>query len=161
VRQIRAITPQESSRPVSPNPDVTLLYLVKQVELAVRSRLDDAVSRHDLTSLQYTALTVLERKPGLTSAELARNSFVRAQTMAQMTNYLESKNLIRREPDPDSRRQFLLFLTDEGTSVVDELRPTVSAIEADLVTGLSEAQVRQFRTVLRAGRESLGGSPPH
>ena len=141
--------------------DVTLLYLIKQVELAVRSRLDDAVASHGISSLQYTAMTVLARRPGLTSAELARNSFVRAQTMAQMTSYLESKGLVRRENDPDSKRQYLLFLTDDGLRTVDELRPTVGSIEDDLVAGLTAAQVRQFRATLHMGRESLGGSPPH
>lgn len=145
-----------------PDPqDVTLLYLVKQVELAVRSRLEDATGEYGLTSLQYTALTVLERRPGLTSAGLARNSFVRAQTMAQMTSYLEDKALIRRQPDPDSKRQFLLFLTDEGKSVVDALRAPVAAIEGDLIAGLSDSQVADFRAMLRAGREALGGSSAH
>ena len=77
-----------SSAAPSPAPgherDVTLLYLIKQVELAVRQALDDVVATADLTTLQYTALTVLERHPGITSAELARNSFVRAQSMAEM-----------------------------------------------------------------------------
>ena len=77
--------------------DVTLLYLIKQVELAVRQRLDDVVATADLTTLQYTALTVLERHPGITSAELARNSFVRAQTMAEMITYLLGRGLVARE----------------------------------------------------------------
>ena len=39
----------------------SLLYLVKQVELAIRSRLDDLLRPHDLTTATYTALTVLQR----------------------------------------------------------------------------------------------------
>lgn len=146
---------------MSDSNDVTLLYLIKQVELAVRSRLDDVVGEYGLTSLQYTALTVLERRPGLTSADLARNSFVRAQTMAQMTSYLEGKLLISRRPDPDSKRQLLLFLTNEGEAVVEVLRAPVAEIERILVATLSDNQVRELRAVLRAGRESLGGAASH
>ena len=40
-----------------------LLYLVKQVELAVRARLDELLRPDGLTALQYTALTVLEATP--------------------------------------------------------------------------------------------------
>jgi DNA-binding MarR family transcriptional regulator len=138
--------------------DVTLLYLIKQVELAVRSRLDEVTSTSQLTSLQYTALTVLKRRPGLTSAQLARNSFVRAQTMAQMTSYLETKGLLRRENDPASKRQMLLFLTPKGEEVLSALRAPVAAIEAALVEGLEKRQVDDFRRALRAARESLGGS---
>ena len=88
--------------------DVTLLYLIKQVELAVRQALDDVVAAADLTTLQYTALTVLERHPGITSAELARNSFVRAQTMAEMVTYLLGRGLVARERDEKNRKQYLL-----------------------------------------------------
>lgn len=55
-------------------PPSTLLYLVKQVELSVRAGLDALVRPADITTLQYTALTVLERHPDLTAARLARHS---------------------------------------------------------------------------------------
>lgn len=141
--------------------DVTLLYLIKQVELAVRSRLDDVVGDYGLTSLQYTAMTILERHPGMTSAELARNSFVRAQTMAQMTTYLEARGLVRRERDPQSKRQYLLFLTDEGAHIVHELREPVAEIERQMTSGLTQGESAQLRASLRAARVALGGGHPH
>ena len=48
-----------------------LLYLVKQVELAVRSHLDNLLRPAGLTALQYTALTVLERHRDMSAAQLA------------------------------------------------------------------------------------------
>ena len=115
---------------------VTLLYLIKQVELAIRQQLDEISSTQDLTALQYTALTVLERHPGMTSAELARNSFVRAQTMAEMVTYLLDRRLLSRKRDPDNRRQYLLSLTRKGQTVVDRLRHRVAAIEEEMVEAL-------------------------
>ena len=141
--------------------DITLLYLIKQVELAVRSHLEEAVSPYGLTSLQYTALTVLERHPGITSAELARNSFVRAQTMAQMTTQLEGRDLIERDRDPKSRRQFKLQLTDNGREVLAAVRDRVAGIERDMLAGLTSAEAQQLRAALRACRVALGGRQPH
>jgi DNA-binding MarR family transcriptional regulator len=140
---------------------VTLLYLIKQVELAVRSSLDEVTGVHGLTSLQYTALTVLERHPGLTSAALARNSFVRAQTMAQMITVLEERELIERAPDPVSRRQYLLSLTPLGQELLDSLRDDVAAVEARMVSGLAEHEIAGLRHGLRSCRLSLGGGDPH
>ena len=144
-----------------PASDVTLLYLIKQVELAVRARLEQTVGPAGLTSLQYTALTVLERHQGLTSAQLARNSFVRAQTMAQMTTFLEGDGLIRRERDPNSGRQFLLYLTDRGRSILDQLRQPVADLEELMQTGLTQAEARQLRASLLACREALSGEVTH
>jgi len=140
---------------------VTLLYLIKQVELAVRSRLDEVTGEKGLTSLQYTALTVLERHPGLTSAALARNSFVRAQTMAQMLTVLEERGLIERVQDPVSRRQYLISLTALGTELLDSLRDGVEAVETRMVSGLAEHEIAVLRHALRSCRLALGGVDPH
>ena len=140
---------------------VTLLYLIKQVELAVRSRLDEVTVARGLTSLQYTALTVLERHPGLTSAALARNSFVRAQTMAQMITVLEERGLIERVQDPVSRRQYLLSLTASGVGLLDSLREEVEAVETRMVSGLAEHEIAVLRHALRSCRLALGGGDPH
>lgn len=140
-----------------PASDVTLLYLIKQVELAVRARLEQTVGPAGLTSLQYTALTVLERHQGLTSAQLARNSFVRAQTMAQMTTFLEGEGLIRRERDPNSGRQFLLYLTDRGRGILDQLRRPVAELEELMQSGLTDVEARQLRASLLLCREALSG----
>jgi DNA-binding MarR family transcriptional regulator len=140
---------------------VPLLYLIKQVELAVRQRLDEVAAVQDLTAVQYTALTVLERHPGMTSAELARNSFVRAQTMAEMVTYLVDLGLVERERDPANRRQYLLSLTRKGQTVVDRLRAPVAAIEKEMVEDLDRTELTALRRYLMSCRRSLHEHPVH
>jgi DNA-binding MarR family transcriptional regulator len=139
--------------------DVSLLYLIKQVELAVREALDEVVATADLTALQYTALTVLERHPGITSAELARSSFVRAQTMAEMVTYLLGRRLVTRERDESNRRQYLLSLTDEGRKILDEVFDEVADIESKMLDGFDAGQTEILRTYLLRCRHSLSGQP--
>ena len=140
--------------------DVTLLYLIKQVELAVRQALDDVVATADLTTLQYTALTVLERHPGITSAELARNSFVRAQSMAEMVTVLLGRGLISRERDERNRKQYLLSLSADGQRILDELYESVADIEARMLEGFDVGQTEILRTYLVRCRHSLSGNEP-
>jgi DNA-binding MarR family transcriptional regulator len=151
-----ASTAEEAAR----DRDVTLLYLIKQVELAVRQELDDVVATADLTTLQYTALTVLQRHPGITSAELARNSFVRAQTMAEMITYLLGRGLVARERDQTNRKQYLLALTSEGQRVLDELLDGVADIETRMLDRFDGGQTEILRTYLLRCRHSLSGEPP-
>jgi DNA-binding MarR family transcriptional regulator len=153
-----------TSPAASPTPshdrDVTLLYLIKQVELAVRQALDDVVATADLTTLQYTALTVLERHPGITSAELARNSFVRAQSMAEMVSYLLERGLVARERDERNRKQYLLSLTPDGQRVLDGLYDAVADIESTMLEGFDVGQTEILRTYLVRCRHSLSGNAP-
>jgi DNA-binding MarR family transcriptional regulator len=155
-----SVAPASATEESARDRDVTLLYLIKQVELAVRQSLDDVVANADLTTLQYTALTILERHPGITSAELARNSFVRAQTMAEMITYLLGRGLVARERDETNRKQYLLTLTKEGQRVLDELLDAVADIETRLLDGFDGGQTEILRTYLLRCRHSLGGEPP-
>jgi DNA-binding MarR family transcriptional regulator len=136
-----------------------LMYLVKQVEQAVRSRLDDLL-RPGLTALQYTALTVLERHPDLSSAQLARNSFVTGQSMADLITALEARGLIERHRDPMDRRRLVVALTVTGRDLLDRYRDRVQALEAEMLAGLTRTEISSLRRGLRACHANLGGHPP-
>jgi len=139
---------------VADGEQASLLYLIKRLELAVRKRLDAVVAPAGLTVVQYTALTALERHPGMTAAALARHSFVAAQTTAELVRGLEARGLIVREPDPASRRQTPISLTEAGRSLLDGLREPVAAIERSM---LAERQTRRqdAATTLEAMRRAL------
>ncbi|WP_433563232.1 MarR family winged helix-turn-helix transcriptional regulator [Nocardia sp. CA-151230] len=131
------------------------LYLIKQLELAVRALMDDALRPLGLTTLQYTALTVLERRSGLSSAQLARRSFLRPQTMNVMVQTLEERGLIRRDRDPGNRRVLVATLTEQGRETLREAAPRVGEIEARLLSGMSDRRGAEFRSVLAHGVSAL------
>lgn len=133
----------------------TLLYLIKQVELAVRAELDELTRPVGLTALQYTALTVLERHPDLTAAHLARHSFVTSQSMADMVTTLLGRGLIERHRDPADRRRLVIALTAEGQRLLDELRPQATELERRTVSLLSAAEAEALGHSLELCRQAL------
>ncbi|WP_199240971.1 MarR family winged helix-turn-helix transcriptional regulator [Naasia lichenicola] len=153
-------SPAQVSGPARSQHGVTLLYLIKQVELAIRSRLEAVTREVGLTVTQYTALTVLERRPGLTSAELARNSFVTAQSMSVVTAELEERLLVEREQDPAHQRRQLLSVTTSGHGLLERLRPDVSWIEEQMVSAISVKDADGLRQILEQCRFALGGGWP-
>lgn len=127
------------------------LYLVKRLELVIRALLDDALRPLGLTTLQYTALTVLRAQGELSSAQLARRSFLRPQTMHEMVLALEKRGLITRGPDERNRRVLLARLTDEGRALLERAAPAVHELEEALLDGLSPGQRETFREGLGHG----------
>ncbi len=140
-------------------PIATLLYLVKQVELALRAQLDELLRPAALTTSQYTVLTVLEREPDLTSAQLARTSFVTAQSMADMVTSLEAQGVITRRRDPADRRRLVLSLTARGRRLLERYRPKVAALEKQMLDTLTARQAADLRRYLLACRDGLAGEP--
>ncbi|KUN23648.1 MarR family transcriptional regulator [Streptomyces antibioticus] len=133
----------------------SLLYMVKQVELVVRSHLDELVRPSGITALQYTALTVLERHDGLSAAQLARDSFVTAQSIADLVRSLENRELVRRERNPRNRRELLILLTDAGRELLARYAEPVRELEERMVRDLTAHQTEQFRQALSRAWHAL------
>lgn len=140
-------------------PRPSLLYAVKQVELIVRAHLDDLLRDSGVTALQYTALTVLARRDRLTSAELARNSFVTPQAMADLVNSLERGGFIVRHRNPDNRRQLLISLTPDGHRLLARFDAPVARLETRMLEGFDEVERERFRDYLNRARSSLEVAP--
>lgn len=145
-------------RPAQPLPP-TLLYITKQLELAIRARLDEMLRPIGMTALQYTALTVLERHPDVTSAQLARNSFVTSQSMADMVAALEARGLVERHRDPADRRRLVLALTADGRALLRRYRGKVRALEGRMLAGFSDRKRAELRDTLVRCRDNLADTP--
>ncbi|MFF6803327.1 MarR family transcriptional regulator [Streptomyces sp. NPDC012616] len=148
-------TSKTSSAPSPHRAPPSLLYMVKQVELVVRSHLDELVKPSGITALQYTALTVLQRHDGLSAAQLARTSFVTAQSIADLVRSLEGRGLIRRERNPHNRRELLILLTDDGRELLHRHAGPVRELEERMVRELTAAQTEQFRAALSTAWHTL------
>jgi DNA-binding MarR family transcriptional regulator len=139
----------------------TTLYTVKQLELAIRAQLDEVLRPESITPLQYTALTVLERRSDLSAAELARNAFVTDQSAAGMIAVLEERGLARRHPDPHDRRRRAISLTEAGRVLLDRVRDDVAAVEERMLAPLRPDEAQAFRSAVAVCRSALSSAPPH
>jgi DNA-binding MarR family transcriptional regulator len=154
-------TPAAATADVDGVPDRRLpraTYLVKQLEWAVRAHLDDIMRSFNLTTLQYTALSVLARHPGMSAAQLARRSFVSSQAANEMVSALERKGLVERGVDETNRRALKVFLTREGADVLDRCDAHVDQLEREMFAGVTAAKEAQFRLVLRSCLDAVNAA---
>jgi len=110
-----------------------LVYLVARVFHALRAtRLEPALKDAGITPLQFTIMSVVERHPGLSSAELSRRFYVSAQTMGQVLGNLEKRGILRRREDNENRRILRVSLTAKGEKLARECDLKMEAIEAEI-----------------------------
>jgi DNA-binding MarR family transcriptional regulator len=135
-----------------------LTYLVKRLEMAERARMEEVLAAHGVTLHQYTALSLLERRDGLSSAQLARRHFVTPQAMNQLVATLERDGLIRREPDTANRRILRTSLTDKGRQALAACHVAVDELERQMLAGFTAAQEQAFREALERSLRGLADS---
>jgi len=102
----------QSNKPYSSTTPNNQDDLVKRLEMAERARMEEVLRPLGVTLHQYTAMSILERREGLSSAQLARRHVVSPQAMHQLIASMERDRLVERRPDAANRRILRIWLTD-------------------------------------------------
>jgi len=130
-------------------------YLVKQLQEAMLARLHTITADLGLTTRQYTTLSVLAKYPGISSAQLARLTFVSPQAANEMVMNLERKRLLARSVDRTNRRQLEVTLTRRGTNALARCDELVDQLEEHVFSSVAPAERAQFHRMLQTCVQSL------
>src|ERR671919_1861954 len=135
----------------------TLLYLVGRIDRVVRQAIGKVVAARGLSVNQYTTLSVLNQRSGLSNAQLARRALVSPQSMNEVLLTLERRGLVRRRAHPEHGRILQTQLTAKGRSLLARCDAEVHQVEARMVSGLSDEDQATLRKALLCGIRSLRG----
>ena len=119
-------------------------YVIARLERAVRKEIGRLVGPRGLSVAQYTTLSILRSRSGLSNAQLARRLWVTPQSMNEVISALERMGLIERVPDAGNRRILRTALTPVG-------RDTLAACDADILA----MEQRMLAEVSDEGHEQL------
>jgi DNA-binding MarR family transcriptional regulator len=135
-------------------------YQLKRVQHALRTRMDDVLHEDDLTTPQYSALSVIQELPGLSGNKIASRCFVTPQTMNLILTNLEQRNLIVRRPHPEFGRVLQTYLTPEGERRILESYRKVKDIEARMISHLTTEQAINLAHELGTCADMLAQDSP-
>ena len=107
---------------------------------------DEILAEIGFGRAHHRVLHFVDRKPGLTVAELLDLLQITKQSLARVLKQLVDSGHVRQKPGPVDRRQRELYLTDEGRSLIRELRqPQSRRIVAALErSGCREEEIAGF-----------------
>jgi DNA-binding MarR family transcriptional regulator len=133
-----------------------LLRRAQQLHLAVWHR--DVCA--ETTSVQFAALSVLDRQPGASQSDLGRVLDLDRSTIADLVARMVRRGLIACQRDEADRRRNVLQLTVAGREELIRLRPRVDAIEPTLTAGLGAPERDELRRLLlRVLEHARAGEP--
>lgn len=130
-------------------------YLVGRLDRVLRRRLGAALEPHGLSLSEYTTLSVLRERSGLSNAQLARRSLITPQAMNEVLARLEERRLVRRRPDPAHGRIRPAELTKAGEQALQAADDSVDAVERDMLNDVSGEDRRTLRTSLASALRGL------
>ncbi len=126
-----------------------LSYLVRQAQLAIYQRLDQALRSFGLTPAQYTVLAILSRRgESLSSAALSRRLWVSPQSANEIVASLSARHLVCRTEGAENRRVRRLELTPRGRNLLAQCDVEVDRLEEAFFGALASPEQETLRRLL-------------
>ncbi len=133
-------------------------YTLKQAAIALRGAMDAALRPVNLSVPQYACLELLDQRPGLSNAELARGAFVTRQSMNLVLRGLQERGLLTRPTTASQGRARPAELTATGQHLLNEASRTVAQIEQRMIASLTPQNQHRLQQDLAKCTEALGGT---
>jgi DNA-binding MarR family transcriptional regulator len=127
---------------------------------ATHARTADALGSIDLTPALFALLNVLGARDGAIQQQLSSDMGIDPSAMVKLIDELEEGGLAERRRRPGDRRAWEVVITPNGRRTLDRARQLVVQVEDQVLGGLTAADRRQLRTLLRQALVSAPPQPP-
>lgn len=97
---------------------------------------------------QYKLLTVLEQQPFLKQNEIAQQLGQTEASISRQIKIMQSKGLLIRSRNPNSKRDRIATLTTSGLRISDEANKILNNYHAPVYKSLSNKQKQQLHEIL-------------
>ena len=125
-----------------------LLWLLKQAFHYSGHTINEAISKHGVSSAQIGLLRQLADEPGLSGAELGRRLLISPQGAQLALATLEKNGLIERRPDPEHGRIQRAYLTEKGSGTVTAANLAAGAAHEEQFSVLAEHERKTMAELL-------------
>ncbi len=115
-------------------------YQLKRAQHELHVAMDRSLRKFGATLPQYATMANLERSPGLSNAQLARQAFVTPQTMFRILSGLERRGWVARPETAEGGRARGARLTAAGRQKLSALTRATVGVEDQLMDRLSPAE---------------------
>src|SRR3954447_26663051 len=139
---------------------VRLSYVIARLDRAVRRGIEDVLEPFDLSVPEFTVLSVLTRRTGVSNAQLARRAYITPQSMNEVVLRLERRGLLKRRPDPAHQRILRASVTPKGRSVLQRCEGAVEEMERRMLEALDDDGRERIIHDLAACVHALGAGLP-
>ncbi|WP_453990709.1 MarR family winged helix-turn-helix transcriptional regulator [Bacillus nitroreducens] len=109
----------------------------------------ESIFKYDITTKQSIVLHHVHQAKIITVNELAQLMNISASAVSQLLNKLESEHYIKREINPNNRREILISLGSKGVELYEESDKIDQKIMEKYYSKLTEEEMVQFQTIVR------------
>ena len=104
--------------------------------------------QHDMSAAEWRCLAILNGGEEMTAADIVIASSMDKVTVSRALSKLGTRDWVTLTHNRQDGRSKLIQLSTSGKAILRDLMPKILEVEARLLDGLSENQIRQFQETL-------------
>ena len=134
-------------------------FLLAQIGAHAAQEFARRVTELDLTPAHAGLLRLIAWQPGQSQQVLAQQLGTPASRLVRLVDALEERGVVERRRNPADRRNYALYLTDEGTAFMRRLGQIAAAHEDDICAALPAPERALLNQLLARIAEQQGLAP--
>ncbi|HGJ65449.1 TPA: MarR family transcriptional regulator [bacterium] len=141
------------------NPEQSLFSLIRRTSKAFREKVNQNFAKegHDVTGEQWRILWCLWGKDGQIQQNLADVVHRDKTCITRIVDSMEKRDLVVRIPDRLDRRQNLIYLTNKGKRLQEDLMRIFDETSLEAQKGIDTEELDIFKKVLMKILQNLTG----
>ncbi|NVK19198.1 MAG: MarR family transcriptional regulator [Methylocystaceae bacterium] len=133
----------------------TIAILIHDLARQLRVMIDAKVEPYSLTRLKWQTLGILDRKDGISQAELAERLDLDRSAVGRLLERMEKRGFIRRLRDKEDRRIVRVYIEDNVRPLLDDLEKISDEVRDQALKNLSDEEEKQLVGLLLKIKSSL------
>lgn len=122
----------------------------------IKRRIDEAVSKYNVTSVQCAVIEFISHKKGDVFAKDIESNFnMRRATVAEVLSLMEKNDLIKREVSCEDGRLKKIILTKKSLKIKESFEKEIKKVEKELVDGITENERQELVRLINKMSENL------
>jgi len=124
-------------------------WQIYNARVLMKNKLHRKLKEFEITAEQWSVLRILHMKEGYNQKELAERCLKDRAALTRILDILEKKELIERKTSPTDRREYLIYITDKGHKLYDEILPIMLKNTEENMVKFSNEEVEKLQYLLK------------
>ncbi len=119
----------------------TIGFLISRTQSNLQKRFLQKLKTYGVTPEQWVLFARLSEEEGISLTELSKISLKDKPYTTRLVDKLKDRGLIRREESQSDKRSSLIFLTEQGKELRNEILPIIKQLNQWVIGTMSEEEV--------------------
>jgi len=127
-----------------------IIYQIGEISRLVHKRVTEVFAERDfgVTVEQFSVLALLWYKEGLNQQEIASGLNRDKTTITRILQNMQKRNLVVKVPDQLDRRGNLIYLTEKGKTLQDDMVQSSGQVYIQAINGIDDKELGRCLKVL-------------